>query len=50
MTDETPDRDKVRLRRQPLVPLTLAVFLASILGFMVVVFGLFSLMRYLDGR
>ena len=50
MTDETPDRDKVRLRRQPPVPLTLAVFLASILGFMVVVFGLFSLMRYLDGR
>ena len=50
MTDETPDRDKVRIRRQPPVPLTLAVFLASIVGFMLVVFGLFSLMRYLDGR
>jgi hypothetical protein len=50
MSDETPDLDKVRIRRQPPVPLTLAVFLASILGFMVVVVGLFALMRYLDGR
>jgi hypothetical protein len=50
MTDETPDRDKVRIRRQPPVPLTLAVFLASIVGFMLVVFGLVALMRYLDGR
>jgi hypothetical protein len=50
MTDETPDSDKDRGRRQPPVPLTLAVFLASIVGFMLVVAGLFSLMRYLDGR
>ncbi|HEU4723017.1 MAG TPA: hypothetical protein VFS59_16770 [Gemmatimonadaceae bacterium] len=50
MSDETPDLNKVRIRRQPPVPLTLAVFLASILGFMVVVGGLFALMRYLDGR
>jgi len=50
MTDETPDRDKVRIRRQPPVPLTLAVFLASIVGFMIVVAGLFALMRFLDGR
>ena len=50
MSDETPDLDKVRIRRQPPVPLTLAVFLAAILGFMVVVGGLFALMRYLDGR
>jgi hypothetical protein len=50
MTDETPDSDKARIRRQPPVPLTLAVFLASIVGFMLVVVGLFSLMRYLDGR
>jgi hypothetical protein len=47
MTDETPDADKVRIRRQPPVPVTLAVFLASIAGFMVVVAGLFALMRYL---
>jgi len=47
MTDETPDADKVRIRRQPPVPVTLVVFLASIAGFMIVVVGLFSLMRYL---
>lgn len=50
MTDETPDLDKVRLRRQPPVPLTLAVFLASIVGFLVVVTGLFALLRFLGGR
>lgn len=48
MSDESPDLDKARIRRQPPVPLALAVFLASILGFMVVVVGLFALMRYLD--
>ena len=47
MTDETPDADKARIRRQPPVPLALAVFLASVVGFMVVVTGLFALMRYL---
>jgi len=47
MTNETPDADKVRIRRQPPVPVTLAVFLAAIAGFMVVVAGLFALMRYL---
>ena len=50
MTDDTPDHDKVRVRRQPPVPLTLAVFLAAILGFLVVVTGLFSLFRFLGGR
>jgi hypothetical protein len=45
MTDETPD--KVRVRRQPPVPVTLAVFLASVVGFMIVVTGLFAIMRYL---
>ena len=50
MTDETPDQDKVRIRRQPPVPLTLALFLASIVGFMIIVAGLFALMRFLDGR
>ena len=50
MTEETPDHDKVRVRRQPPVPLTLAVFLASVVGFMIVVAGLFALMRFLDGR
>ena len=50
MTDETPDLDKVRVRRQPPVPLTLAVFLAAILGFLIVVAGLFALLRFLGGR
>ena len=47
MPDETPDVDKVRIRRQPRVPVTLAVFAASVVGFMLVVTGLFALMRYL---
>jgi hypothetical protein len=47
MNDETPDVDKVRTRRQPRVPVTLALFLASIVGFMLVVTGLFAFMRYL---
>ena len=50
MTDETPDLEKVRIRRQPPVPLTLAVFLAAVLGFLVVVTGLFALLRYLGGH
>ena len=50
MTDETPDLDKVRIRRQPPVPLTLAVFLAAVLGFLVVVTGLFTLLRFLGGH
>ena len=47
MTDETPDADKARIRRQPPVPLALAVFAASVVGFMLVVTGLFALMRYI---
>jgi hypothetical protein len=46
MTDENPDADKDRIRRQPPVPVTLALFLASVVGFMIVVTGLFALMRY----
>ena len=47
MTDETPDSDKVRIRRQPPVAVALGVFVASVVGFMLVVTGLFALMRYL---
>lgn len=50
MTDEKPDVDKTRTRRQPPVPVAFAVFLASVVGFMLVVTGLFALMRYLGGR
>lgn len=46
MTDEIPDPEKIRIRRQPPVPLALAAFLASVVGFMLVVTGLFALMRY----
>ena len=50
MSDENPDADKSRSRRQPPVPLAFAVFLASVVGFMLVVTGLFALIRYLGGR
>ena len=50
MNDEPPDLDKVHIRRQPPVPLTLALFLAAILGFLVVVTGLFALFRFLGGH
>jgi hypothetical protein len=49
MSDEIPTSTKARVRRQPPVPLTLAVFLASVVGFMAVVTGLFELLRYLGG-
>ena len=49
MSDETPGTEKERKRRQAPVPLALAVFAASVLGFMVVVAGLFALMRFLGG-
>jgi len=49
MSDDTPTSGKARDRRQPPVPVTLAVFLASVVGFMAVVTGLFSLLRYLGG-
>jgi hypothetical protein len=49
MSDDLPTSNKAHVRRQPPVPLTLAVFLASIVGFMVVVTGLFALLRYLGG-
>jgi hypothetical protein len=49
MSDDTPTSGKARVRRQPPVPVTLAVFLASVVGFMAVVTGLFSLLRYLGG-
>jgi len=49
MSDDVPTSDKARVRRQPPVPVTLAVFLASVVGFMLVVTGLFALLRYLGG-
>ena len=49
MSDEVPTSNKTPVRRQPPVPLTLAVFLASVVGFMLVVTGLFALLRYLGG-
>lgn len=49
MSDDIPTSNKARVRRQPPVPVTLAVFLASIAGFMLVVAGLFAVLRYLGG-
>ena len=49
MSDDVPTSNKTRVRRQPPVPVTLAVFLASVVGFMLVVTGLFALLRYLGG-
>jgi len=49
MTDENPEVAKSRNRRQPPVPLTFAVFAAAVVGFMVVVAGLFALLRFLGG-
>ena len=49
MSDDTPNSDKERVRRQPPVSLTLAVFLAAVVGFMIVVTGLFVLLRFLGG-
>jgi len=49
MSDDNPTTNNARVRRQPPVPLTLAVFIASVVGFMVVVTGLFALLRYLGG-
>jgi hypothetical protein len=50
MTDQTPEGDKTPIRRQAPVPLALVLFLASIAGFMIVVTGLFALLRYLGGH
>jgi hypothetical protein len=49
MSHESPDLNKVRIRRQPPVPLALIVFAASVVGFMIVVTGLFALLRFLGG-
>ena len=49
MSDDNPTSNKARVRRQPPVPLTLAVFIASVVGFMLVVTGLFAVLRYLGG-
>ena len=49
MPDDTPDLNKERLRRQPPIPLTFAVFLAAIVAFMVVVTGIFTVLRFIGG-
>jgi hypothetical protein len=49
MTDQNPEADKSRSRRQPPVPLAFAVFAAAVVGFMAVVAGLFALLRLLGG-
>ena len=47
MQDDPSKPDQRPARSQPPVPLAFAVFAASVLGFMVVVVGLFALMRFI---
>lgn len=47
MQDDPNTPDQRPARSQPPVPLALALFVASVIGFMIVVIGLFALMRYI---
>lgn len=47
MQDDPSTPNERPTRSQPPVPLTLAAFAASVLGFMIVVVGLFALMRFI---
>ena len=49
MPDNPSNDDSQPRRSQPPVPLALAAFAASVVGFMLVVTGLFALLRYLGG-
>jgi hypothetical protein len=46
MLDDPSNADSRPRRSQPPVPLALLAFAASIVGFMLVVVGLFALMRF----
>ena len=46
MPDDSPNSDSRPPRSQPPVPLALAAFAASVVGFMLVVVALFALMRF----
>lgn len=46
MPDDPSTPDTRPRRSQPPVPLALAAFAASVVGFMLVVIGLFALMRF----
>ncbi|HEV7992086.1 MAG TPA: hypothetical protein VGP25_09690 [Gemmatimonadaceae bacterium] len=46
MPDDPTNADSRPRRSQPPVPLTLAAFAASVVGFMLVVVALFALMRF----
>jgi hypothetical protein len=46
MSDDPSNPDSRPPRSQPPVPLALAAFAASVVGFMLVVIGLFALMRF----
>jgi hypothetical protein len=47
MPDDPSDTETRPQRSQPPVPLTLAAFAASVVGFMLVVVALFALMRFI---
>ena len=46
MSDDPSNLEPRPTRSQPPVPLTLAAFIASVIGFMLVVIALFALMRF----
>jgi hypothetical protein len=46
MSDDPSNQNPRPPRSQPPVPLTLAAFAASVIGFMLVVIALFALMRF----
>lgn len=47
MQDDPSSSDKRPERSQPPVPLAFAAFAASVIGFMIVVVGLFALVRFI---
>ena len=49
MPDDPSNDDSPSKRSQPPVPLALAAFAASVVGFMLVVIALFALMRFVGG-
>jgi hypothetical protein len=49
MQDDPSNLDQRPPRSQPPVPLTLAAFASAVVGFMLVVAGIFAALRYLSG-
>ena len=48
MEDDPSNPEERPRRSQPPAPLTLAAFAASVIAFLIVITGLFALLRYID--